>query len=159
MNLIEIRKNLYRNYCLELSAYDPGIREIAENEDILDDTVASYICDSTWIDIFSGNGDFVGFAIFSTNEKECHPDADREICQVYVKKEYRRQGLASEVIIPYIQEHPGLYSLDILNGNTTASRFWNEIFASLGARYVELPEVRTDKEMLSYLTLYGYDVG
>lgn len=144
---------LYKEYIKELGRYNEDIASMTDM-DIME-TVRSYKRqkDTEWIDIYY-NEKIVGFLIISSNEDECHPDADKDICQLYVMPQYRRHRLAYNAVFNYLSSHPGLYSYDIINGNITASNFWNKTLSSLGAKYFELKEVRND-QIANSVTLYG----
>ena len=92
-----------------------------------------------WIDIYFGTR-LVGFIIIGSYP-ECHPDADRFIIQAYVQPEYRRRGLASDVVSEYIRNNPGTYVMDILKANEPARKFWFETFYKNGYESIVLRPV------------------
>ena len=118
----EIRDKLYREYLTELSQYDPSIMKDKDNwgEWIRDYFFSS--CD--WRDVYSKDGQIIGFYIMGKPYVDCPINVGHFIEQVYIKKEYRNQGIMTELLEKYIKSHKGVYALLIINGNETAKSFW-----------------------------------
>ncbi len=152
--IIQKRIELYIAYVGHLGRYYPYLTTLSLKDKETDAMLYMNEEGTEWIDIKDGE-EYVGFLIVSYNKENCHPDANFEICELYVNPEYRRKGLAAKTVKEYVYKHPGIYSLDILVGNNTASRFWYKIFKDLHAEYVNLQEVRGENE---YIQLYGYRV-
>lgn len=149
---------MYKAYVKELGRYDPGLLDMDNDE--IKETVYAYKSEilTDWINI-TDEEKTVGFLIVSQDIDERHPDATYEICQLYVDQEHRRKGLASKAVAEYLSNKNGsLVSLDIINGNYTASMFWHKAMKEAGATYTELKEDR-DYEWVDNLTLYGYRIG
>lgn len=145
---------IYKEYIKELGQYDDYLASMSDMD--IADTVYAYRYqeDTEWVDIYY-NRRIVGFMIVSSNDGECHPDADKEICQIYVRPEYRRKHLAYSTVANYLMSHPGIYSYDIFKTNNQAQEFWESVLKRVHARTVDLNEVRTDPKVIKNLDLYG----
>ena len=109
--------------------------------------------DSFWIDIeVPEEKEPIGFVQIGTRDN-CHPDADWYICEAYIEKKYRRQGLMRTVMSEFIQTHPGTYNLFIYDKNEAAKAFWSKLFEEEGYRQVKLPDIGKKHRGL---TQYGY---
>lgn len=84
--------------------------------------------------IFNGN-EQIGF-IFIGTEPNCHEDADFYVQDCYILPEFRRRSIMSETVSEFLSEHPGVYSMFLIDQNVPAVNFWNKMFKSLD--YVEI---------------------
>lgn len=84
----------------------------------------------------------------------CHPDADWFIADMYVRPDYRRQGLATKAMGDYISKHTGRkYCLFIIDGNKGARAFWDKFFTQQGFIPIYLADVGAGDETC---TQYGW---
>ena len=147
---------LYEEYIKYLSQFDKDLKSMSE--DTMAEIVADYSMDPDcdWIDI-GGSQDPIGFLVICNKEmtSECHPMADYQIAQAYIRGEYRRQGFMTKTVTEYINNHKGIYSFDVIKGNLTARAFWIDLFNKMGAEMYPLAEIRENVECLE---LFGYSV-
>lgn len=154
MSIERIRSRLFREYVREMSGIDSSFDL---NDGAIKEWCMSYIdnANTEWVDIYSYDGQIVGFLIVSWDSSDCHPECDYYICQAYISPLYRNRGLMSRAVNKYINTHKGLYGLDILRNNHNANQFWLNLFAPY--RRVDLEEVR-EIETVKNLMLFGYMV-
>lgn len=127
----ERKQKLYRDYSFELDQYSEDLAPLTGDE--IKRYCDGYISDesSSWKNIFSSEGEIVGFLIIGKKFPEKHPYSDYSISQAYVAPKYRNQGLMTKRVSAYIQSHHGIYSLLVYKKNKTALIFWPKLFESL----------------------------
>lgn len=127
----ERKQKLYRDYSIELDQYSEDLAPLT------DEDIKRY-CDgyisgetSSWKNIFSPDGEIVGFLIIGKIFPEKHPHSDYSISQSYVALEYRNHGLMTKRVSEYVQSHPGKYSLLVYKNNKKALEYWPKVFESI----------------------------
>ncbi len=127
----ERKQKLYRDYSIELDQYSKDLAPLTDEE------IKRY-CDgyingesSSWKNIFSLDGEIVGFLIIGKEFPEKHKCSDYSISQAYIAPEYRGQGLMTKRVSTYIKTHPGKYSLLVYENNKKALSYWPKLFESI----------------------------
>lgn len=133
MDLETIRRGLYREYLKELTKYEPNIKN-----DYLSwgSWINSYLDadrdrECEWNDIYSRDGQIVGFIIFSRNGIN---NSDYFIEQTYIKQAYRRQGIMRDVLARHFKVYRGTYTLEYILKNEPALSFWLSVINAAGGK-------------------------
>ena len=131
---------MYMDYCEELEQYFAETEKMSVQDRRL--TAEEYIHDR-YSRIILARPD-IGFLVVTRSGGDCHPMADYAISQLYVRPEYRRRGIAKDLVVNFVKSHGGTYVLDILKGNGPAEAFWEKTTAENGWRDAFLPEIRPE---------------
>lgn len=142
---------MYTDYCKELGQYFTATRPMFLSE--MKDTAIEYLNDPFSVIVYAE--DRAGFMIISKPGGDCHPTADFTISQLYIRPAFRRRGIASKLVLDFVSAHPGIYTLDVLDKNSTAKSFWTKTILVNGWEQVVLPEIRTEKTVPE-CTLHGF---
>ena len=156
-----IREHLFFAYMNELYNIE-GLALLSEQEmkNIFDEIVNNRYL--KWIDIFPDSHKTneskytipIGFIVIG-EYPECHPDTDYYIAEAYIKPDYRRQHIMSEIVIDYIKTYGGKYSLFIASKNDTAKQFWQKVFERANYTSLLLSE-EPIREPNAHFIQYGY---
>ena len=155
------RNYLFKNYINELYTIE-GLEQLSDEKinELIEDTVNNpYL---KWIDIFpdinkENHSEYsvpIGFLIIGESP-ECHPDTDYYIMDTYIRPDYRRKHIMSEVVIDYIKTFGGRYSLFIASKNDTAKQFWQKVFERANYTSLWLSE-EPIREPNPHFIQYGY---
>lgn len=131
------RAEMYLAYKKELSAL--GGQDISWNEamaegDLKDIEYAQEEGLANWLDIRDGKG----FVIIAKGKGYMTKmDCQYYIGDVYLKPEYRRQGIMTKVFKELFAENPGKYGLYIMDNNKVAHSFWSKL---VGDRWIYDPK-------------------
>ena len=151
MSLYDQKQKLYMDYIKVLNTYRRGGEPVMSQDDAKD------ICDfyvntddAKRINIFADDGELAGFLIIGKHNKEVHKDADYAVAQAYIDPKYRHQGLMTEAVEDYVGNHPGVWSLLVMQRNNYAKEFWPNLFEKLGGRSIpmDMSDVVDDGDML-----------
>lgn len=96
----------------------------------------------------------IGFIVIG-QYPECHPDADIYIAEVYLKPEYRRKHIMSDVVNGLVTLCGGSYCLFIASKNNVAKQFWFKVFDELGYEQFTLSKKPVSKPNTNFI-LYGF---
>lgn len=139
-----IREHLFLNYMNELYNIE-GLQLLSKQK--IKNVFYGIINNQhlKWIDIFpdshktnhSGYTVPIGFLVIG-EFPECHPDTNYYIAEAYIKPNYRKQHIMSEVVLDYIKTYGGKYSLFIASKNDAAKQFWNDVFEKAEYMPIEL---------------------
>ena len=129
MDNIRERKRLFREYLAKLAPFE-HIQTAEKNfqrrmERPFFQTVFPLVYD------IKAKGKTAGFVIMGWGDN-CHPDADFYVQDVYIRPDFRRQGLVRNFMENHFAKHPGIYSLLILNENIIAKMVWTKLFTNAG---------------------------
>lgn len=86
------------------------------------------------------NGEEVGFIIIGLKYPEKYSESDWSVCEAFVLPEYRKIGLMTKKMEELCRIYPGMCSLLILEGNTSAMKFWKHFFYRKGYYRKQLDE-------------------
>lgn len=134
---------MYMDYCRELEQYFVKTEKMSRQNQRL--TAEEYLHDKYSRIIFARPN--IAFLIMTRAGGDCHPMADYEISQLYVNPEYRRRGIAKDLVVNFVKSHGGTYALDVLKGNKPAEAFWNKITKENGWKNAWLPELRPENSI------------
>ena len=122
------RKRLFKEYLAELAPFEHIQTSEQDFKEQWKDRSSRPF--SEWHDI-KAKGKTVGFVIMGWGDN-CHPDADFFVQDVYIRPEFRQQGLVRKFMENHFSKHPGIYCLLILNENTIAKMVWTKLFTNAG---------------------------
>jgi len=124
----------YRKELDKIAGWDTSLEEITQEYESL--------CRKRhiwWLPL-TDHGKDIGFIVVGTHP-ECHAQADYFIINAYIKPAYRRKHLMTRYVRKFVESHPGIYCLDIINKNVAAKAFWRKTFRSMGYKPYQLPEI------------------
>ena len=153
MSLYLDKQKLYEDYVKELNSFRDYQMDLDETRESFNFYIQTDEC--TWKNIFDGK-ELVGFVIFGKGGGEVHPDADRGIAQAYVAPSHRRKGLMEDAVRDYASRHRGIFSLLVIDGNTYAKRYWNNLFTKMNYEAVSLDSSCIIQPEGEHLELLGY---
>jgi len=139
MTAYERKKELYREYVKELCETSGG----KYSEVDADSNFEEYINSSTakWINIIDSSTEddiFAGFIIIGKDYPNKHPLSNYSVAEAFVEKKYRGKGLCYNTFKPYLDRHPGIWSLLVFSENTEARTYWQNLFVKAsGYRLVD----------------------
>lgn len=139
MDKYELRGKMAYAYWEELGQYD---KTILRDRSHWHEWVNEYLFTGyEWLDIFSDDGQIVGFLILGKRGRDVPEGADYFIEQAYIRKEYRRKGLMTKALERYVRQgHYGKYALWVLEGNVIAQLFWQSVFEyTLNGEWLIIP--------------------
>lgn len=106
------------------------------------DRLQSFPC-YKWVEIIAGD-DLAGFVIFNADE----PNMDIYVEDLYIKPEYRRNGLATTYILKYFELlKDKRIGLSVIKNNFPAMQFWLNIFNELGIN----PEINQGDYLIDFV--------
>lgn len=82
--------------------------------------------DSKWIAVTDEAGEEVGFLVVLSG-RHVAEGVDYFIEDVYILPEYRRKGIMTKVASEFIDNHDGVYAMEIIDRNEAAHKFWGKI--------------------------------
>lgn len=100
--------------------------------------------DAEWLSI-SKKGKEIGFIVV-LHGRLVAPPLDYFIEDTYILPEYRRQGIMKRAVEELLEEHAGLYGLEIIDENKPAHKFWRTI---VGERWFGSP-IQTQEDAHEY---------
>lgn len=103
--------------------------------------------------VIKSDGIVCGFLILG-RRSNTHPDTDIYIQEFYIKPDFRRKGIGKSVISNLLKNTPAKYCLYILNANTVAKSFWQNIFSLQGVRKMSLQDVAPIEDCSFYSFAY-----
>lgn len=142
---------MYMDYCQELEQYFANGEKMTRREQCL--RADEYIHDRYSRIILARPN--IAFLIVTRKGGDCHPMADYTIAQLYVKPDFRRHGIAGDLVRNFVNSHGGTYAYDIINNNKPEEAFWKKLISENGWEDAELPEVRPE-EVRPYWELHSF---
>ena len=109
---------------------------------------------STNIDCLVKNISNKGFIIIGKGVR-CHPEADYFIEQAYIVPSHRGEKWMTLAVRMFVIYHPGIYVLQVIDGNKRAEKFWNTVFMSLGYERKELSLIEGTVQSGCHQIAYG----
>ena len=146
------KRELYRQYIRTLDEM-VGRTYKQQSADELYEELFEDDCENYWIDIQYCE-QTVGFFTICT-PPGCPQEADFFLRDAFISPQYRRKGLMKQAVTQWIKEHPGVYSLIVLNNNTPAYNCWMNIFKKCDYFSFEIDTMGAFEDIDS-ITVFGF---
>lgn len=88
---------------------------------------------------------YCGFCVICASPKKIALYSDFHITEFYIAKKFRDKGLGSEAVEALLKDKSGqVVSLDILDCNLPAQKFWHKVFKKYGKDISKFPDKEAD---------------